>query len=262
MTAYVQDAIVLLGDSITQFAASPDGLATKLTEAYSRKMDVINRGLSGYNTDWITPVFEQCFPTQHEAQHAAKTRLLVIWLGANDAALPHSVQHVPLARYEANLAALVRAVRSPESPRYSPDTRVVLLTPPPVQPARWAAALAGFTGSAVQAPDRSLEESRRYAEGVRAVAGREGVAVADVWGKIWEAAGGDEERVGEFLVDGLHLNGKGYQVAYDALIAAIEEKYPEYHYDRLRMVFPEWSVIAENVENYRELAKKRSAFGN
>lgn len=33
MTAYVQDAIVLLGDSITQFAASPDGLATKLTGA-------------------------------------------------------------------------------------------------------------------------------------------------------------------------------------------------------------------------------------
>lgn len=33
MTAYVQDAIVLLGDSITQYAAGPDGLATKLTGA-------------------------------------------------------------------------------------------------------------------------------------------------------------------------------------------------------------------------------------
>ncbi len=121
----------------------------------------------------------------------------MIWLGANDAALPHSVQHVPLARYEANLAALVRAVRDPESPRYAPDTRVVLLTPPPVQPVRWAKALAGFMGSTeVQAPDRSLEESRRYAEGVKTVAGREGVAVVDVWGKIWEAAAGYEETVG------------------------------------------------------------------
>lgn len=28
-------------------------------DAYNRKMDVINRGFSGYNTDWIIPVFEQ-----------------------------------------------------------------------------------------------------------------------------------------------------------------------------------------------------------
>jgi hypothetical protein len=26
---------------------------------YARKLDVINRGLSGYNTDWAIPVFEQ-----------------------------------------------------------------------------------------------------------------------------------------------------------------------------------------------------------
>ena len=29
------------------------------TDVYNRKMDVINRGFSGYNTDWILPVFEQ-----------------------------------------------------------------------------------------------------------------------------------------------------------------------------------------------------------
>ena len=34
-------------------------------------------------------------------------------------------QHVPLARYKANLAKLVWMVSSPESPRYSPATRVV-----------------------------------------------------------------------------------------------------------------------------------------
>lgn len=26
---------------------------------YSRKLDVINRGLSGYNTEWAIPVFDQ-----------------------------------------------------------------------------------------------------------------------------------------------------------------------------------------------------------
>ncbi|KAI0637368.1 SGNH hydrolase [Trametes polyzona] len=260
MTAYVQDAIVLLGDSITQQAFQPQGFATKLAEIYNRKMDVINRGLSGYNTDWIIPVFEQIFPTQHEQQHVPKTRLLVIWFGANDAALPHSKQHVPLARFQANLAALVRAVRAPASPRYAPATRVVLVTPPPVQPARWAASLAQLAGAPLEPPDRSLEASREYARGVGEVGVQEGVPVVDVWGKIWDAAGGDEDRVGEFLSDGLHLNGKGYAIVYDALIATIEEKYPRYHYDRLQPVFPTWDELANDPEHYRERAKKRSAF--
>jgi hypothetical protein len=28
-------------------------------DVYARKLDVLNRGLSGYNTDWAKPVFER-----------------------------------------------------------------------------------------------------------------------------------------------------------------------------------------------------------
>lgn len=28
-------------------------------DVYARKLDVLNRGLSGYNTDWALPVLEQ-----------------------------------------------------------------------------------------------------------------------------------------------------------------------------------------------------------
>ena len=28
-------------------------------DVYARKLDVLNRGLSGYNTEWAIPVFEQ-----------------------------------------------------------------------------------------------------------------------------------------------------------------------------------------------------------
>ena len=69
------------------------------TDIYNRKMDVVNRGFSGYNTEWIIPVFEQVrpthtythpsdaypnvaplqvFATQHEQQHVPRVRLLVI----------------------------------------------------------------------------------------------------------------------------------------------------------------------------------------
>ncbi|KAI8998999.1 SGNH hydrolase [Trametes punicea] len=261
MAAYAQDVIMLLGDSLTQRGFDSNGFATRLANAYIRKMDVLNRGFSGYNTDWIKPVFEQCFAVQHEQQHVPKVRLLVIWFGANDAALPHSPQHVPLPRYKSNLAALAHAVRSPQSPRYSPDTRVVLVTPPPVQPARWARERAVMDGqSEVQAPDRSLEESRKYAEATREVATAEGVAVVDVWTKVWEAAGRDENGLGDFLSDGLHLNEKGFKVVYDALVSTIAENYPEYHYDRLQSVFVEWEQIASNPGDLLNLTKKRDAF--
>lgn len=154
----------------------------------------------------------QCFAAQNDEPNAPKVRILVIWFGANDAALPHTPQHVPLERYKANLTTLVQAVRSPASPRYSPETCVILMTPPPVQHERWALGYAAMKGVAVQVPDWDFDMAKMYAEGVVEVGGKEGVPVVDVWTKMWEAAGKDMDKVGEFLFDGLHLNAKGYEV--------------------------------------------------
>jgi len=61
MAASVQDVFMLFGDSITQGAWEPDmnGFGQRLSHIYARKLDVLNRGFSGYNTDWALPVFEQ-----------------------------------------------------------------------------------------------------------------------------------------------------------------------------------------------------------
>ena len=79
MAANVIDAIMLFGDSITQGSWELDGIGARLScwfllgsfrgemgltdlrnlVVYARKLDVINRGLSGYNTEWAIPVFEQ-----------------------------------------------------------------------------------------------------------------------------------------------------------------------------------------------------------
>jgi hypothetical protein len=85
MAANVLDAIMLFGDSITQGSWELDGIGARLscqsflllprvsslrgeveltdpekkTVVYARKLDVLNRGLSGYNTEWAIPVFEQ-----------------------------------------------------------------------------------------------------------------------------------------------------------------------------------------------------------
>ena len=54
--------------------------------------------------------------------------------------------------------------------------------------------------------------TRLYAEAVVQTAEEEGVAVADIWTVVWEAAGKREEALNAYLSDGLHLNAKGYEV--------------------------------------------------
>lgn len=138
-------------------------------------------------------------------------RLLVIWFGANDAAPPPKAQYVPLDRFRANLRTMLWTVRAPESAWYSPDTRVILMTPPPVS--------TGQRGRAQRAKDpprendREFETTRRYAEAVSEVGKAEGVPVVDLWGRLYEAAGRDEVGLEGFLTDGLHLNEKGYAVS-------------------------------------------------
>lgn len=135
-----------------------------------------------------------------EQGNAPKVQLLTIWFGANDAAPPPSPQHVPLDRFKANLVHLVNIVKSPTSPYHSPDTRIILITPPPVNSYQWTT--------------RIFAETQAYAEAVKEVGAQVGVPVADVWTEIWDAAGHDERSCGRFLYDGLHLNAAGYEVKH------------------------------------------------
>jgi lysophospholipase L1-like esterase len=241
MAANVQDVIMLFGDSLTQGGWEPNGFGQRLAHVYARKLDVINRGLSGYNTEWAIPVFEQCFAKQHEQQHVPKVRILTIWLGANDAAIPPSPQHVPLPIFVANLTRLVRLVTSPSSPHFSPSTRIIIINAPPVNTYQRGAELQSRDPPLLL--DRTFETTKLYAEAATGVGEKEGIPVVDIWNAIYDAAGRDERALSQFLWDGLHLNAAGYGILYDALIETILKNYPELHYDKLKPVFAPWAEI-------------------
>jgi hypothetical protein len=81
MAVNYQDQIILFGDSLTQRSWDLDqgGIGARLAstsipmwattatfqrlhnapDLYVRKLDILNRGFSGYNTDWALPVWEQ-----------------------------------------------------------------------------------------------------------------------------------------------------------------------------------------------------------
>jgi len=242
MAAPVQDVFMLFGDSITQGAWAPGdaGIGQRLAHVYARKLDVLNRGYSGYNTTWGLPVFKQCL-ARAGTPNVPKIRVLTIWFGANDACIVPSPQHVPLSDFTANLKAMIDLVHSPESDWYSPETKIVLITPPPTNTIHREEDLASRDPPAEL--DRDFDTARSYADAVKSVAREKGVGAVDCWTPIWEGAGKVERDLARYLPDGLHLNEAGYEVVYDELIKVIADKYPEVHYDRLGFAFAPWKDI-------------------
>jgi len=241
MSASVLDAIVLFGDSITQGGWQPGGFAQRLAYVYARKLDVINRGLSGYNTEWGLPVFEQIIAKKAEQPNVPAIALLTIWFGANDACIPPSRQHVPLSKFSANLSRLVQIIKSPDSSHYSPNTRIILFTPPPVNTYQRSADLA--SRSPPLELDRKFDVTKAYAEAVKEVGKKEDILVLDTWTALYEAADRQEKQLEKFMDDGLHLNVAGYGIVYDLLITTIRKEFPELQYDKLPMVFAPWAEI-------------------
>jgi lysophospholipase L1-like esterase len=116
---------VLFGDSITQRGFGAGGWAAALADAYARRVDVVNRGYSGYTTRGALALLDAVFPAvsggggggcagvdgacaapgaAFSAAHAAvppppPPQLVTLFFGANDAALPDRTsakQHVPV----------------------------------------------------------------------------------------------------------------------------------------------------------------------
>jgi lysophospholipase L1-like esterase len=144
-------------------------------------------------------------PTTHLA-------ISFIVIGANDSVLEHSPQYVPIDKFKANLEHLIAMVHDSTSEYYSPHTRILLLTPPPVGEAQRNADLA--SRNPPKQPDREWNNTKAYADAVKEVGkGKPKVGIVDIWEAIWGAAGKDVAGLPEFLSDGLHLTVAGYEVS-------------------------------------------------
>lgn len=101
-------------------------------------------------------------------------------------------------------------VKSPSSEYHSPKTRILLISPPPVNTYQRVVDLG--SRDPPRKCDREFWFTKLYAEAVVKTALEEEVAIADIWTVVWEAAGEDERSLSRYLSDGIHLNAKGYEV--------------------------------------------------
>ncbi|KAF2718033.1 lipolytic enzyme [Polychaeton citri CBS 116435] len=255
------DQFLLFGDSITQQSFSqsqPPGRGgfafnAALSNAYIRRLDIVNRGLSGYNTTQALRVLPQVIPRPE----TARLRFLTVFFGANDARLPNTPgspqQSVDLPLYMENLRQIIQhpCVQAHEG------TRIIVITPPPVEE-RLGLQIDKLDAPEILAPKRTALNAGNYAEAAKGVAGEMNVACLDLWSFMMERAGfiaakyqaqhdlpgslvvEENEMLRSWLHDGLHFSPAGYEILYEALMDLISKVWPDQLPENLPMVLPDW----------------------
>jgi hypothetical protein len=138
-------------------------------------------------------------PEEGGSQHL----LVTVWFGANDAAAPTEVTHIPLPEFTDNLRAILLHLQKV-------STTVVVITPPPVHgPTRLAFQRRKYGDGASGTLERTTESAGRYAVAARQVAGELGVPVFDAHQRMLEQPDWPRFVGSDGLGDGLHLAAAG-----------------------------------------------------
>ncbi|KAJ2553744.1 isoamyl acetate-hydrolyzing esterase [Coemansia sp. RSA 1797] len=259
------DTLLALGDSVTQRGYDPNtgGFLARLADLYQRQMDIMNRGLSGYNSLRALKIVQTILPktrppfTKRSAfppalsqwirptstasmwQHRGilpgdekRLQMLFIFIGANDARLPSKTDSSTLEEYQANLHAIISLLRDPDSEYYSPKTRILIITPPPIGELM----IQSYTPTFAADPFVFNNRTRLFAEMAKQVAREAGVPSIDLYSEI-ENRVREEQATGtwsstydgydNYLVDGVHLNNKGNMLLFNLIITTFQAVWPE-----------------------------------
>ncbi|KAF2126188.1 SGNH hydrolase [Dothidotthia symphoricarpi CBS 119687] len=240
----------LFGDSITQDSFNEQrGFSSVLQAAYIRKLDVVNRGFSGYTTRQALQVLPSIIPSPE----VARIRFLTIFFGANDSSLPDAPnkQHVPMEEYKANLEKIIT---HPLIVAHNP--RIILIAPPPINEHLW---WPRDKASGYALPSRVAATTKEYANAACEVGSKLKIPVLDLWKAFMEEAkfdfnnwkAGDpvlgsldiaqNDRLLELMYDGLHFQPAGYDILYREMMQLIAERWPDQMPEKLPSVLPGWS---------------------
>ncbi|KAI9144581.1 SGNH hydrolase-type esterase domain-containing protein [Paraphysoderma sedebokerense] len=241
---------LLFGDSITQYSFEVQlrGWGAQLAHSYQRKLDVLCRGYSGYNTTQAIPVLSHILSTLPPLTAAT------IFFGANDSAST-PLQKVELDQYRSNLQTLIQMIKS-----HSNDCLVLVLTPPPVQEEVWDKECMRKYN---EHGDRTLNSAQKYATVALEVSKEmneklDKVVGIDIMSSFLKYAssrnvGGQQngsdvvqEGLKDLLWDGLHLSAQGNDLLFKEIVTVLT-KYG-LGVDDLPMCFPYWRDAAEGTQ--------------
>ncbi|KAM4543062.1 isoamyl acetate-hydrolyzing esterase 1 homolog [Odontesthes bonariensis] len=225
-TTVIWPKVILFGDSITQFSFQANGWGAELADKFARKCDVLNRGLSGYNSRWAKIILPRLISGQNSADNNIVA--VTVFFGANDSALEdeNPQQHIPLQEYSENLKEISRLLTSAG---VSAD-KVIFITPPPIHEPAWEKECA-LKGSPL---NRHNSMAGQYALACVQAAGQCGSEVLDLWTLMQK----DGQDYTVYLSDGLHLSEKGNQFVAQHLWGILESRL-----SYLPFILPYWGDV-------------------
>jgi len=228
--------VIALGDSITQQGSDPEsnGWLTQLQYKYNRKLDILNRGYSGYNSRLVLKHALQDIPPSSNI----KAKLVTIFLGANDAVYDQHQQYVSLDEYKSNLQQLVTYFLNRDY-----DSLILVITPPPIE----VDALTKRNLIRHKPLDRSNERTGLYAQAALQIASNNydhynnRVIGVDLFSALGGGGGGGGTTTGDtgkYLSDGLHLNKEGNNELYKLIQTTLDKT--RVASDQLNFRTPAW----------------------
>ncbi|KAK4905127.1 isoamyl acetate-hydrolyzing esterase [Elasticomyces elasticus] len=185
------ERFILYGDSIIQQSFSPYttfAFGAALAHVYARKLDVVNRGLWGYNTLQALRALSLSLPHPEVAQ----MKFLLIMFGAIDAMTPNPSggvhQSVGVEEFQRNLRHMVC---DPSVTAHGEDLHINLVTTPPVDERKC------LKFDEEECPDlgrvlrRTAASTALYAQAVRDLGQETGVPVLEIHRAMLALAGHD-----------------------------------------------------------------------
>ena len=256
--------LILIGDSITEQGSShAQGWVASLAIRYNRRLDVINRGLNGYNSQWglaaLPLILEdilgpsisieetdedggecarkdngainyenaECIKpndlNNEDTQQEYPQYTFVIGFGANDSALSDGSHSRNHIPLQEYTSNLKQMIRMIQTWNKSKKIAVALLTPPPCD-------------TEVQKKSRDNENvTKLYAEACKQLANEMNVPVVDLFNGMQIPIKNRDEEVEEssfksnqqwkadYLSDGLHLTALGNFRFYELVIEMLDK---------------------------------------
>ncbi|MBN3311270.1 IAH1 esterase, partial [Amia calva] len=192
-----------------QFSFDSQGWGSAIANKLARKCDVVNRGLSGYNSRWAKIVLPRIMGSVDGQSVAAVT----IFFGANDSALQdrNPQQHIPLQEYTANLRSMVQQLGSLGIPK----DKVILIAPPPLDEPTWEKECQ-LKGTSL---NRLNAVTGQYAQACVQAGAECGTEVLDLWTLMQE----NGQDFTSYLSDGLHLSERGSEFVAQHLWGLLEK---------------------------------------
>ena len=236
---------LLLGDSQTQLGWGEGGWVTSLAEKYVRKVDIINRGLSGYNTRMLLTVL----PDILDSVAVENIKIVTLMMGSNDASFPETnpEQAVPLEEFGENLLKILTMLLNKGIKKES----IVIISPPPILPDKWSQYRNSLPGPKYEnCKDNQL--TKQYASECGKVAARLNMTFVDLFTAMMALQDLDAA-----LTDGLHLGNQGHAVLFRHLSAIFDEKLGS---RAETLMYPEWremtnSSLQQCGQNYSQWKK-------